>query len=113
MSKDFNSDMFSAILASNEKTMSLLSDQLDKAREQAKWNEIKFYVTIGVFAVMFGALLWIYHNKKAEVEVVYDPDAKEAIVNNKSELKNEKTQPNKTTKHKQPKSKKKKLKERG
>lgn len=86
MSKDFNDEMFSAILASNEKTMSLLTNQLEHAQKQAKWNEIKFYVTVAVFAVMFGALLWVYHNKKTDIDVKYLQDNTEAIVTDNSSI---------------------------
>lgn len=70
MSKDFNSDLFAAILSSNEKTTSMLATQLDAAQKQAKWNEIKFYVTVGVFATLFAALLWLHYNKKEELPEV-------------------------------------------
>ena len=49
---------------------------------------------------------------REEIKSIKEEQKKERDLD-KSELKNEKTQPNKTTKHKQPKSKKKKLKERG
>ena len=49
---------------------------------------------------------------REEIKSIKEEQKKERDLD-KSELKNEKTQPNKTTKHKQPKSKKKKSKERG
>ena len=49
---------------------------------------------------------------REELKSIKEEQKKERDLD-KSELKNEKTQPNKTTKHKQPKSKKKKSKERG
>ena len=49
---------------------------------------------------------------REEIKSIKEEHKKERDLD-KSELKNEKTQPNKTTKHKQPKSKKKKSKERG
>ncbi len=49
---------------------------------------------------------------REEIKSIKEEQKKELDLD-KSELKNEKTQPNKTTKHKQPKLKKKKLKERG
>ena len=49
---------------------------------------------------------------REEIKSIKEEQKKELDLD-KSELKSEKTQPNKTTKHKQPKSKKKKFKERG
>ena len=49
---------------------------------------------------------------REEIKSIKEEQKKERDLD-KSELKNEKTQPNRTTKHKQPKSKKKKSKERG
>ena len=49
---------------------------------------------------------------REEIKAIREEQKKEQDLD-RSELKNEKTQPNKTTKHKQPKSKKKKSKERG
>ena len=49
---------------------------------------------------------------REEIKSIKEEQKKERDLD-KSELKNEKTQPNKTTQHKQPKSKKKKSKERG
>ena len=49
---------------------------------------------------------------REELKTIKEEQKKERDLD-KSELKNEKTQPNRTTKHKQPKSKKKKSKERG
>ena len=49
---------------------------------------------------------------REEIKSIKEEQKKERDLD-KSELKNEKTQPNKTTKHKQPKSKKKKSRERG
>ena len=91
MSKDFNSEMFSAILASNEKTLALLTQQLDNTHKQAKWNEIKFYVTVCVLSLLLGGMIWLYFNKKTEVPeltVNYGQDAVENIVDNNSSIKN-------------------------
>ncbi|MBP5469358.1 MAG: hypothetical protein J6Z11_08950 [Candidatus Riflebacteria bacterium] len=88
MSKDFNSDMFSAILASNEKTTAMLATQLEAAQKQAKWNEIKFYVTIGVFATLFAALLWLHFNKKVETPTVNVNYEQDATNNSESLIKN-------------------------
>lgn len=88
MTKDFNSDMFSALLTSNEKTLALLTEQMSNAQKVAKWNEIKFYVTVVLLAILLGAFIWLYFNKKVEVGVTYDQDNNEVVLDNGSTIKN-------------------------
>lgn len=60
MSKDFNSDMFSAILKANENSMALLEKQLGEAQLQAKRNDIKFYVTLSVLGALLAGMIVVY-----------------------------------------------------
>lgn len=85
---NFNSEMFSAILASNEKTLALVEKQLADAKEQAKRNDKKFYVTVSVLSVLLGVMIWAYSNKKAELQIGYDQENNEVTVSDSSSVKN-------------------------
>lgn len=88
MTKDFNSDMFAALLNSNEKTLALLTEQMTNAQKIAKWNEIKFYITVTLLALLLGAFIWLYFNKKEKVNVIYEQQAEENTISEGSSIKN-------------------------
>jgi len=72
MSKDFNSDMFSSIMKSNEKAMSLLEKQLEAAQKQSKRKDILFCITLGVMSLLLGGMVYVYTTNKPQLLVDYD-----------------------------------------
>lgn len=80
MSKDFNSDMFSAILKANEKSMALLEGQLAAAQKQAKRKDIIFCITLSIMALLLGGMIWAYSQKKVSMNVDYDQGTQESQI---------------------------------
>ena len=72
MSKDFNSDMFSAILKANEKSMALLEKQLEDSQKQAKRKDIVFCTIFIIMCLLLGGSIWAYTQKKVAMNVDYD-----------------------------------------
>lgn len=87
---NFNGEMFSAILASNEKALALVEKQLVDAKEQAKRNDKKFYTTTCILSILLGVMIWAYANKKAEIEIGYDQNTTDtkAIEDSTIDIKN-------------------------
>ena len=77
MTKDFNGELFSAIIKANEQSLQLLEKQLEEAKEVSKRNDKKFYITIIILSLLLGGMVWAYANKKVEVDVNYDQQATE------------------------------------
>ena len=64
--------MFSAILKANENSMALLEKQLGEAQKQAKRNDIKFYVTLGVLGILLAGMITVFYLNKPIMNVDYD-----------------------------------------
>ena len=71
MSKDFNSDMFSAILKANEKSMALLEKQLEDSQKQAKRKDIVFCAVFIIMCLLLAGSIWAYTQKKVAMNVDY------------------------------------------
>ena len=80
MSKDFNSDMFSAILKANEKSMALLEKQLEATQKQAKRKDIAFCIILGIMALLLGGMVYVYTTNKPQLLVDYDQNATENVL---------------------------------
>lgn len=72
MSKEFNSDMFSAILKANENSMALLEKQLEATQKQAKRKDIGFCIILLVLCCLLGGTIWAYSQKKVAMDLDYD-----------------------------------------
>lgn len=80
MSKDFNSDMFSAILKANEKSMALLEKQLEDSQKQAKRKDIVFCTIFIIMCLLLGGSIWAYTQKKVAMNVDYDQGTQESQI---------------------------------
>lgn len=77
MSKDFNSDMFSAILKANENSMALLEKQLEVSQKQAKRKDIIYSGVIVLLCLLLGGMVFAYANKKTLMNFDYDQNSQE------------------------------------
>lgn len=72
MSRDFNSDMFSAILKANENSMALLEKQLEDSQKQAKRKDIVFCIILLTLCALLGGMITVYYFNKPTMNVDYD-----------------------------------------
>ena len=80
MPRDFNSDMFSAILKANENAMGIIKAQLEAAQKQSKRKDIVYGLIIAGLLVLCGCLTYAYHQKKAVMTLDYDQDTQESTL---------------------------------
>lgn len=81
MSKDFNSDMFSAILKANENSMALLEKQLEVSQKQAKRKDIIYSGVIVLLCLLLGGMVCVYLLNKPTMTVDYGQNVDNTEVN--------------------------------
>lgn len=86
MTKDFNSDMFSAILSANEKAMALLEQQVVDTQKQSKRKDLVYCLIILALSILLGGMVYVCYNNKPIMNVDYGQGITDSELTN-SELK--------------------------